>query len=1117
MRPLRKTSLVTLLLVSSSFQFEHFIAARSPQAAQESRLVAAAPGAVPQSPQAPPAQQRQEPSAEKAQATEQKQPDYSQEAYVIERMTTSYRFEKDGAGRREQSFRVKVQSDAGVETFGQLVFPYSSANEKLDIEQVSVRKSDGKVVTASASAVQDLTAPISREAPVYTDLRQKHVTVPGLRPGDTLEYRVVWRIITPLAPNHFWLEHEFLKRNWIVLDERLEVDIPQGSVAQLKTETGLDPVVKEQDGRRVYSWKHANLKREDEDKDDEKKEEKKDEKKKEEFDGPKPPQIQMTTFKSWEEVGQWYASIQRDRIKPDDKIRAKVVEQAQGLNGDLEKVEALYNFVSKNFRYVSLSFGQGRYQPHAATEVFANQYGDCKDKHTLLASMLAATGIQASPALINSERKLDPDVPSPAQFDHVITAIQLGKETLWVDTTPEVAPFRLLSPTLRKKQALLIPENAPARLETTPADPPFLNKVTVEIEGKVNDLGELSGRSHSTLRGDPELFMRTMFRSTPKADWKRLGVYLTYDSGWGTEVTDVRPGDPGATEKPFEVEYDFTRAGFLDWSSKKVMLSLPLPSISLPYPNPDKREDSKPIELGSPFEITYRLKLSLPARYRIRAPVPVTVTRDYAEYRSSYKLEGTTLVAERSLRVGQGEIPAARMQDYVAFLTSAQADGSQKVSVETDVAGAPSIPDSMKVEDLLKTASAAAENGNYAMAEELLKRALTKEPKHKYARRLLGFALFEQRKYDAAVEVLREQTRINPFDDYCYDLMGRVFWAQQKYQESEAAFRKQIEVTPLDKEAQGNLGQMLVEWRKYKEAAPELERAIALNPDEEPQYQISLGRVYINLSQMEKASEALDRAIKLEPGPLVWNNVAYILALGNLQLEKAQQYAESAVTEVATKLRNVELERMTLEDLANVGSLTSYWDTLGWVHFKKGNLDLAEKYLMASWKIAHHSEVGDHLGQFIEKRGNKEEAIRWYALAAVGLHPVPEARENLTRLAGKDKVDSLLDKAKAELAELRAIKLGSLLKDEREKLEAEFYIIAVPGAERIAQVTGARFIRGAEKLRPLAAALKGVKYAMIFPDETATKLIRRGTLTCQPQNGECSFALLPPEEITSID
>src|SRR5262249_999036 len=160
-----------------------------------------------------------------------------------------------------------------------------------------------------------------------------------------------------LAPNHFWLAHEFVKRDSIVLDERLEVDIPQDSVAQLKTEKGLDPTIKERDGRRIYSWKHANLKREDE-------------KNQEDLDGPKPPQIQMTRFRSWDEVGGWYDPLQRDRIAPDQMIRAKVAELTRGLTGDLEKVKALYNYVAKNFRYVSISFGQGRYQPHTATEVF---------------------------------------------------------------------------------------------------------------------------------------------------------------------------------------------------------------------------------------------------------------------------------------------------------------------------------------------------------------------------------------------------------------------------------------------------------------------------------------------------------------------------------------------------------------------------------------------------------------------------------------------------------------------------------------------------------------------------------------------------------------------------
>jgi hypothetical protein len=150
--------------------------------------------------------------AKPTEAVKQK-PDYSQEAVLLEQLSTAYRFERDGTGQREQTLRVKIQSDAGVERFGQLVFDYSSANEKLDMDYVRVRKADGTVVNAAVSDIQDLTAPVAREAPVYTDLKQKHVTVPGLRPGDVLEYHVVWNISTPLAQNQFSIEHYFVTKH----------------------------------------------------------------------------------------------------------------------------------------------------------------------------------------------------------------------------------------------------------------------------------------------------------------------------------------------------------------------------------------------------------------------------------------------------------------------------------------------------------------------------------------------------------------------------------------------------------------------------------------------------------------------------------------------------------------------------------------------------------------------------------------------------------------------------------------------------------------------------------------------------------------------------------------
>src|SRR5207244_3093460 len=138
---------------------------------------------------------------------------------------------------------------------------------------------------------------------------------------------------------------------------------------------------------------------------------------------------ELTTFQTWEELGAWYASLERDRRLPDAAVKAKADQVVAGKTTDMEKVKALYDFVSRNFRYVSLSLGLARYQPHAATEVLSNGYGDCKDKNTLLASLLQAEGFQSTSILIGSQHKLDPDVPSPSQFDHVITRVPVdGKE-----------------------------------------------------------------------------------------------------------------------------------------------------------------------------------------------------------------------------------------------------------------------------------------------------------------------------------------------------------------------------------------------------------------------------------------------------------------------------------------------------------------------------------------------------------------------------------------------------------------------------------------------------------------------------------------------------------------
>src|ERR1700720_3264863 len=78
----------------------------------------------------------------------------TEEGAVIERILNRVRFENDGTEVSETEAVVRIQSQAGVEEFGQLVFGYSSATEKLAVEYVRVRKPDGRVVVTPDSTAQ---------------------------------------------------------------------------------------------------------------------------------------------------------------------------------------------------------------------------------------------------------------------------------------------------------------------------------------------------------------------------------------------------------------------------------------------------------------------------------------------------------------------------------------------------------------------------------------------------------------------------------------------------------------------------------------------------------------------------------------------------------------------------------------------------------------------------------------------------------------------------------------------------------------------------------------------------------------------------------------------------
>ena len=591
---------------------------------------------------------------------------FASEPYVIELVQNKLRFESDGKGLRELHIRIRVQSESAIREFGVLVYPYSASFENLDVLYVRVHKQDGTTIETPATDIQELDSAVSREAPMYTDQREKHIAVKSMGVGDVLEANLRWTTHDPAAPGHFWFDHDFFTAG-ICLKEELEINVPATPPVKLTVSIPASEMT-EAGGRRTYTFRTAHLKK---DEDNEIPAWEKD------FEGTSPPAIRLSSFTSWADVGAWYGALQQPRIHVTPEIRAKADELTKGKSSDADKIHAIYDFVAPRFRYIGVNLGAGRYTPHAAEEVLANRYGDCKDKHTLFAALLEAEGIHAFPALISSSYKLDPSTPSGSLFDHVITAIPQGDSFLFLDTTPEVAPYGMLLRQLRDRQALVIPSNAPARLVRTPPDPPFLSGEKYQMDSSIDAGGVLDGKGRFEDRGDGEVIMRAAYRNTPQNRWKELAQAIVARMGFGGTVSDVAAAQPESTSDPFWFSYTYHRTDYSEWKQHRI--TLPFPPFLLLELTEKQKLSKDALPLGSPQEVVYETSLKLPPGVSPVLPSGVDHKNDFAEYSASYSFEKGVIHGRRRLAIKLRDVPGSERAAFSAFVKNVEDDENRYI------------------------------------------------------------------------------------------------------------------------------------------------------------------------------------------------------------------------------------------------------------------------------------------------------------------------------------------------------------------------------------------------------------------------------------------------------
>ncbi|MBZ5657654.1 MAG: DUF3857 and transglutaminase domain-containing protein [Acidobacteriia bacterium] len=393
------------------------------------------------------------------------------------------------------------------------------------------------------------------------------------------------------------------------------------------------------------------------------------------------------TFADWRQMGIWYTELIRGRKDPSPEMQQKVTALTAASANPLEKMRTIAAFVQKDIRYVAIELGIGGWQPHPAAEVFTHRYGDCKDKATLMATMLGLVGVESYPVSINVERgSVTPDVQAHlGAFDHVILAIKLpdgvndaslhaimqhpklGK-ILFFDPTNDLTPFGQIGGYLQDNYGLL---DAPdgGELVKLPRQPGELNSIRRTAKLTLTAQGELAGDVLDIRLGDRAAEQREALRTVSK-DTDRIKPIETLLSHSLTnfKITKATIGNLHDTSLPFQYAYSLVAP---DYAKMAGNLFLVRPRVVGSKSSPvleTKEPRQLPLEFDGPLLDSDSFEITLPPGYEVdELPPPVSEDHSFASYHSKTEVNGNVLHYTRTMEIKELSVPVSKMEELKKF------------------------------------------------------------------------------------------------------------------------------------------------------------------------------------------------------------------------------------------------------------------------------------------------------------------------------------------------------------------------------------------------------------------------------------------------------------------
>jgi len=402
--------------------------------------------------------------------------EYPQAGAVILQAEESTEITPDNTQVDDIHYSIKILNDRG-KKFAEVNIDYDSTYEKTQLVFARTIKPNGEVVNVGAKHIRDVSRYL--DFPLYSNARALIISMPEVIDGSIIEYRVKITRNKLIADKEFDLAYS-LQADEPIVRARLFFVVPldrQVNFIYLNQEFNsfkarLEPQVSREGLKKIYYWEFKDIPQ----------------------IIPEPlmspvseitPAFILSSFKSWDQIYKWWWSLTKDKIDINPEMKALVKGLIAGKDTPEGKTRAVYNWCIKNIRYVGIEYGQAGYEPHRATEILANKYGDCKDQAILLVSLLKEAGIEAYPVLIGTKGtyRLEEKLPT-VLFDHCIAATRIDSRLVFMDPTGETVSFGDL-PTDDQARKVLVFFKDRVEIVSTPDFPAEHNRLLRKTDIKI--------------------------------------------------------------------------------------------------------------------------------------------------------------------------------------------------------------------------------------------------------------------------------------------------------------------------------------------------------------------------------------------------------------------------------------------------------------------------------------------------------------------------------------------------------------------------------------------------------------------------------------------------------